>query len=306
MFDVSSLPAPRVVIVLLNWNGREDTLECLDSLRFLRYPNARVLLVDNASSDDSVACVRARHPEVEVIVNAANLGFAAGNNVGIRRALAQGADYVWLLNNDTVVSSEALGALVEEAQQGARVGVVGSVLYEYDRPLAVQAWGGGTLRPWLGITTQHTAPQARVDHIVGASMLLRAEMLREVGLLDEDFFFFMEDTELSLRARRAGWHLRVAPRSFVFHKGGSSLRREGRHRNLIADRLYAQSNGVYLAKYSGALGLLLRLLVLLVRRVGRGEADRALAVAASLLGGYREQRRRAARTPGRRVRPGGP
>ncbi len=285
-------PHPLVFIVVLNWNGWRDTVECLDALRFLRYPNFRVLVVDNASGDGSVAELRARFPELEIIENPANLGFAAGNNVGIRRALTLGADYVWLLNNDTAVSSGALGALVELAERDPRAGVVGSVLREYAVPNNIQAWGGGALRPWLGTTTQFTQARGEVDHVIGASMLLRAGMLRAVGPLDEDFFFFMEDTELSLRARRAGWRVRVAPGSWVFHKGGSSLRAAGGHRNLAADHLYAESNGVYLAKYSGVPALLVRLFTLTLRRLGRGEAGRALPVAASLWRGYWAQRRR--------------
>ena len=286
------VPQPPVFIVVLNWNGWHDTSECLDSLRFLRYENFTVLVVDNASTDGSATELRARFPRIELIENPANLGFAAGNNVGIRRALALGAAYVWLLNNDTVVSSEALSALVALAEQDPRAGIVGSVLYEYAVPNEVQAWGGGALRPWLGTTTQFTAPRAKVDHVVGASMLLRSGMLRSAGLLDEDFFFFMEDTELSWRARRAGWNVRVAPGSFVFHKGGSSLPGQAGRRNLAADHLYAQSNGIYLAKHSGLGALLIRVLTLILRRLRRGEAGRALPVAGSMWRGYWGQRKR--------------
>src|SRR5664279_2479168 len=95
-------------IILLNWNGWQDTIACVESCRKLSYPNFRILIVDNGSTDNSEAILRERLPDIELLQTGANLGFAGGNNVGIRHALAQGADYVWLLNNDTVVDAEAL------------------------------------------------------------------------------------------------------------------------------------------------------------------------------------------------------
>jgi GT2 family glycosyltransferase len=121
----------------------------LSSLEFLDYPDYKVIVVDNGSTDNSVAEIRKAHPQITLLETGRNLGFAGGNNVGIRYALEQGADYVWLLNNDTKADPHALTAMVEVAESDPRIGAVGSVLYYMDEPERVQAWGGvfpGTLR----------------------------------------------------------------------------------------------------------------------------------------------------------------
>src|SRR5690606_10998851 len=120
--------APRVCIVMLNWRCVEDTLRCLESLRNLRYPAYRVMVVDNGSGDDSVVRIAEQFPEVDLVETGANLGFSGGCNVGIRRALEQGADYIWLLNSDTRVDPNALTAMVELAETSPRLGAVGSVI----------------------------------------------------------------------------------------------------------------------------------------------------------------------------------
>ena len=124
---------PLVSIILLNWHGWRDTIACLDSLVSQDYNDYRVLVVDNGSTDDSVARIRAAHPEIPIMETGRNLGFSGGCNVGVRRALEDGADYVWLLNNDTTVDPQALSAMVAVAEADPRVGAVGSVLYGYGR-----------------------------------------------------------------------------------------------------------------------------------------------------------------------------
>ncbi len=135
--------APRVCIVTLNWRGIEDTLGCLESLRQLAYPNFQVVVVDNGSGDDSVVRIADRYPEVDLVETGANLGFAGGCNVGIRRALERGADYLWLLNSDTWVDADALTAMVELAERDPALGAVGSVICDQAVPERVLAWGGG-------------------------------------------------------------------------------------------------------------------------------------------------------------------
>ncbi|BBF65118.1 glycosyltransferase family 2 protein [Acidithiobacillus ferridurans] len=214
-----------VYIVLLNWHGWQDTINCLDSLTTLSYPNYRVLVVDNGSTDDSAVRIRAAHPEVPIIETGRNLGFSGGCNVGIRRALEDGADYVWLLNNDTTVDPQALSAMVAVAEADPRVGAVGSVLYYLDSPQDIQAWGGGRVSFWSGRAHQYlaAASNAKLDYLTAASMLIRRSALEKVGLLDEKFFFmYWEDTDYSFRLRRAGWRIVVAEESTVFHKEHAS------------------------------------------------------------------------------------
>ena len=180
-------------------------------------------MVDNHSSDDSVAQILQAHPTLTVLQTGANLGFGGGCNVGIRHALIQGADYVWLLNNDTLVEADTLSAMARTMAQSSAIGAVGSVIYDMDEPTRVQVWGGGQVQRWLGRARPLRAP-GEPAFISGASMLLRADALRQVGLFDEQrFFMYWEDTDLGFRLRARGWTLAVAPQSRVWHRLSASL-----------------------------------------------------------------------------------
>jgi GT2 family glycosyltransferase len=240
--------SPLVVIVLLNWNNWRDTSECVRSLRGLTYSNYRIVVVDNGSTDESVAELRSRYPEVPVIENGENLGFAKGCNVGIRRALSEGADFVWLLNNDTVVDSNALSALVERALNGERIGAVGSVLYYMSQPERVQAWCGGYVNFWIGRSRLFTKPvrDAALEYIYGASMLIRAEALRSVDLLDEGFYMSWEETDFCFRLRAAGWKLAAASGSVVYHKVSATFTGK---RSLVLDTYFTESARRFFRKH---------------------------------------------------------
>ncbi len=213
----------RVGIVVLNWNGWRDTLDCVASLQALDYRNQALLLVDNGSTDDSLAQFSKVMPTVRLLQTGANLGFGGGCNVGLRQALADGAEYVWLVNSDAIVAPNALSAMVDVAEQNPAVGAVGSVLYEREAPGQVQLWGGGRVNLWLGRST-HCLRPAPIDFVSGASLLLRRSALEQVGLFDEArFFMYWEDTDLGFRLRKAGWQLAVAPQSHIWHKQSASL-----------------------------------------------------------------------------------
>lgn len=220
----------KAFVIVLNWNGWSDTNACLDSLARLDYPRYQVVVVDNASTDDSVERIRAAHPEVTLLQSGGNLGFAGGNNVGIRHALEQGADYVWLLNNDAVADPHALTALVELAERDPSVGAVGSRIFYMDRPTELQAWGGGWANVWTGRSSEHHArvSERELDYLTGCSLLLTRAALERSGLLDDRFFLYFEDTELSFRYRRDGWRLAVAEDSKVWHRGGGTSKRISR------------------------------------------------------------------------------
>ncbi len=164
--------------------------------------------------------LREAFPEIEIIETGSNLGFAGGNNIAIRQALARGAEFVWLVNNDAKVDSHALKALVETARSDSQIGVVGSVIYNMDKPETIQYWGGGTVNLWLGRSFVFTkrVQNHRLQFLGGASMLLRRRALQEVGLLDDGFFMYWEDSDLCFRFQEAGWKLAVAPNSQVWHK----------------------------------------------------------------------------------------
>ena len=220
--------APLVYVLTLNWNRREDTLACLTSLSKLNYLNLRMLVVDNGSEDGTPQAVAARFPNVEVIINPSNLGFAAGCNVGLRLALEQGADYVFLLNNDTLVDPDALHHLM--ALTAPNIGMVAPIIYYAAEPARI--WSVGGMRHPLTIEKrgdkrgewdkgQWEKPLER-DYLVGCALLLSRHFLTRVGLFDERFFMYYEDSDLSFRARQAGFKLLLCPQARIWHKVAAS------------------------------------------------------------------------------------
>jgi GT2 family glycosyltransferase len=215
----------KVTVVLLNWNEWHHTSVCLSSLQQLDYPNFDVVVIDNGSKDDSAARIRQTFPWAKLIENGKNLGFTGGCNAGIRYAQEQGSDFIWLLNNDTMVDPDALRAMVEKAQTDPKIGAVGSVIYFMDEPTHLQCWGGGCVNFWLGKAEHYLKEIAddKIEFITGCSLLLSRAAIDEVGALDEGFFIYWEDADISFRLRRAGWRLAVAGRSKVWHKGSTSI-----------------------------------------------------------------------------------
>lgn len=216
-----------VYIIILNYNGYTDTIACLDSLAHCTYPNYRVVVVDNASSNDSEAQLLAyqecSEQEFTFIQSGANLGFAGGNNVGIRYALERGADYVWLLNNDTVIEPDALTRLMERIESDPDIGICGSRLMYYHDRSRVQGIGGW-YSPLTG-RTGHIIDEANLNqlrYIIGASMLVRAKVFREYGLLSEEYFLYCEEIDIAERIK-INYRLAVATDSVVYHKEGASI-----------------------------------------------------------------------------------
>jgi GT2 family glycosyltransferase len=219
---------PLVYCIVLNWNGWEDTNACLAALREQDYAKLSVVVVDNASTDGSVERITSAFPSVRLIRNQSNCGFSAGNNVGIRIALQEGADYVWLLNNDTAFPSDTATKLVAKAVSDPSVGEVGSVFYHMSAPELLQVWGGATLPSWRMYSPRIVTSPCHFGKdraLMAASVLLRRSTLVQVGLLDEAFFADFEDSDLSFRVRKAGWKLAVAEDTRILHKGGASFAR---------------------------------------------------------------------------------
>jgi GT2 family glycosyltransferase len=239
-----------VCIVLVNWNGWRDTVECVRSCASLDYRPFRVIVVDNGSTDDSAERLRAElgdRGDITLIETRANLGFAGGCNIGIRRALDDGAEYVWLLNNDTVVEPGTLSALTEVFAEQPSAGIAGSKIFYHDRPGVISS-AGGRISPRLGLTTHIGDGEADagqydtvrdVDYVTGASLLVRASVVESIGPMDESYFLYWEEADWCERARTAGWRVLYAPASRVWHKVGASTatdksyvkaRYEGRNR----------------------------------------------------------------------------
>ena len=267
----------QTAVVLVNWNGWRDTVECLASLLALKMRPCAIIVVDNASRDDSVtriaawcrgeegtqaaspapelpafhgfapvdlrwACVGdndpmpATRPDVLLVQSSRNLGFAGGNNIGIRLALAAQVDFVWLLNTDTVVDPDALETLTDRALARPDAGIVGSTLLYYWSPSEIQALGGASFDRRTG-ASRHVGADTRAqdvpldpapivaqtDYVVGASMLVSQAFLTSVGLMCEDYFLYYEEIDWAVRAR-GRFALAYAPQSRVFHKVGGSSR----------------------------------------------------------------------------------
>ncbi|MFZ6028807.1 MAG: glycosyltransferase family 2 protein [Chloroflexota bacterium] len=225
-------PTPSVLIIILNWNGKEDTLACLKSLGQIDYPNAGILVIDNASSDDSVAALRAAYPHIRRIENAANLGFVGGNNQGLETAVQEGYDYALLLNNDTEVAPDFLSRLVQAAHADPEIGITGPQIYYFARPEVL--WSAGGRIDWqrgetsmigIGLTQsgQSTAPYG-VDFVTGCALLIKTSVVAQVGPLDERFFAYYEETEWCVRVARAGYRILLVPAAKIWHKISAEAR----------------------------------------------------------------------------------
>ncbi|HVC35768.1 MAG TPA: glycosyltransferase family 2 protein [Chloroflexota bacterium] len=217
--------APRVGIIVLNWNRLDETIACLESVETLEYPAYEVVVVDNGSTDGSPATIRQRFPAVPLIENRRNLGFAAGNNVGIARLMERGVDYLFLLNNDTEVAADLLRILVDAGERDARVGMLGPTIY-YQDPAHVIWSAGGTVDRY-GVSRHLHADQSeavvsesgqRVDYVTGCAILVKRAVVEAVGVLDERFFMYFEETEWCARARAAGFHVAHVPAARLWHK----------------------------------------------------------------------------------------
>lgn len=208
----------------MNWNGWQDTVDCLASLRKQSYSNLQIIVVDNGSTNDSVERIRSAFPEVRLIETGKNIGFPSGCNVGLRAALAGNAEFVWLLNNDTVCPPDTLRKLVQRAMASPEAGLVGTVLFYAHDPAKVQAWGGGRVKPWIAFTTHFYSPTkfGRNCYTTFASVLARREMLEEVGLLYEGFFMYHDDSDFCLRMQKTHWKIVMAEDTAVLHKEGAS------------------------------------------------------------------------------------
>jgi GT2 family glycosyltransferase len=217
---------PRVLIVVLCYNGVADTVACLESLQRLDYPRADVLIVDNASQDGTPAIIRDRFPDVQVLETGANLGYAAGNNAGLRYALDHGYDYALLLNNDTIVESRLISALVEATEADSRIGVVGPKILYHDRPDVI--WSAGGLIDWRRGTSAMRGLDSRdhgqfdesldMDFVTGCALMIRRAAIESAGLIDERFGMYYEETEWCVRIARAGWRIVYAPEGKLWHK----------------------------------------------------------------------------------------
>jgi len=262
------LSDPRVAIVVLNYRNYRDTVECVRSLERMDYPDLEVVIVDNDSPNESERVLRETFPLHTLIQSGANRGYAAGNNVGLRRAVDGGAELVAILNNDTLVDPDFASRMVAHAAAHPEAGALGALIVREDGspdavsarrvpPLAEIFWNRGPGR-WFGL---HQGLRARayypaltdlkgpteVEVLSGSCLMLRASLLREIGFLDEATFLFWEEFILAEKIRSTSFRTFLFPDVRVLHKGGRSVRSVG----TVATRAYLKSLDHYLERYRG-------------------------------------------------------
>ena len=253
----------KIVVILLNWNNWRETRECLESLKKVTYDNFEVLVVDNGSVEEEKDKIRnfqflIFNFQTKTIWNNENLGFAGGNTVGVKYALKHGADYVMLLNNDTVVAPDFLTHLVRVAESASDYGILGSRIYKYDlsrqahRKAEEIVFDGGEVNKWL-IKARHTFPSGTVPdgnkevaYITGAAMLIKREVVEKIGFMREEYFLYYEDVDWCIRARKAGYKCVLVPASKIWHKV-SATNKEGSPSYIY----YHTRNALMLAKFNG-------------------------------------------------------
>lgn len=329
-----------VHIILLNWNGWQDTIECLESLLHLNYPDYTIVVCDNASSDGSLRKIAewadaklppecanpqlshlitsphrlpvpyrelaraeaesssgtARTPLV-LIQNEANLGFAGGNNIGLRYALADSnCQYCWILNNDTVVEPDALAAMVRLMQRRPEVGLCGSLTLSYWNPRLVQAQGGMTYNGWTGRVPKVTpyleadldVRPARMDYVNGASMLASRAFLDKIGLMEESYFLYFEELDWAMRAK-GKFALGYARDSVIYHKEGATIgtNLDRKKRSLLSERYLSRNRVLFTRRFRpwALPTVLISVCFAAAERFCRGDAKRAGSMVSSMLTG---------------------
>jgi GT2 family glycosyltransferase len=221
---------PEVMIIVLNWNGLSDTLECLESLACLDYSPYEVVVVDNGSTDGSVEAVRGRFPDVTLIENGENLGFVGGNNVALRYALERDVGYVLLLNNDTVVDPRFLTELIRVSETEEEIGISSPLVLYYDVPDEIWTAGatinwanGATKRLWAGEKAGGSESVFDVDFVSGCALLAKREVIKTTGFLDPDYYLYYEEVDWCVRARAQGHRIVCVPRARIWHKVSRSV-----------------------------------------------------------------------------------
>jgi len=229
---------PSAWIIILNWNGKHHLCDCLGSLSAIDYTNYRILLVDNASADGSVIYVKETFPHVQIIGNSCNLGFAEGNNVGIRYALSQGADYLVLLNNDTKVEPDFLSRLIGRGEEKKDIGVLGGKVLMFQNPGIINSTGINLNRfayGWDRDFGENAGTLKReggeVLAVTGCLMAIKKEVFKRIGLLDSAYFAYYEDLDFCLRVwKYTNFKIEYVPDAIIYHKFSASSSLNSRYK----------------------------------------------------------------------------
>ena len=217
---------PLIHVIVLNNNRHEDTLVCLDSLARSDYRNKSVILLDNRSTEHALETIHRAHPEIQIVPLTENLGYAGNNNIGIKAALEKRAEWILVLNDDTALDPSCLSQLVEAGENDPKIGILGPMVYHFDEPEVIQSAGGMLGQRWQSIHLgknevdkgQFRSNRA-VEWISGCAIMVRRALIEQIGLLDEDYFLYWEETDFCIRAAKAGWKIIQVPKAKIWHKG---------------------------------------------------------------------------------------
>ncbi|PJI09729.1 MULTISPECIES: glycosyltransferase family 2 protein [Clostridium] len=226
---------PKIFIIILNYNSYDDTIECIKSLKDIDYSNYNIVIVDNLSTDDSYLKLKNKLKGYNIIEADSNLGYASGNNIGIRYALNNGAEYVCILNSDVVVEKDFLKKLVGKMSENSKIGIAGSCICDYYKRDIIQGMGArinlyfaAARRNFKGENYNEIEKKdVFVDYVEGACFLIKREVFEKIGLIPENYFLFFEETEFCTRTLKAGYKIVSVYSSRVYHKGSATINKFG-------------------------------------------------------------------------------
>ena len=221
----------KVAIIILNWNGKDNTLECLNSVSQIDYPSLEVILVDNASSDGSVSAIKQKFPQTKIVINSSNLGYAQGNNIGVHYALGRGAKYFLILNNDAIVKKDLISEFLKAFQSLPDAGVLGAKICRYYQKETLDHLGGkwSSEKASFQLIGDHLSPKdvpysQKIDYVCGCALFIKKEVVEKVGLFDKRFFLFWEEADFCFRTRKAGFEIYSIGSAIVWHKISASFK----------------------------------------------------------------------------------
>lgn len=258
---------PKISIIILNWNGANDTIECINSLKNIYYDNYNIIVVDNGSEEVDYLLLQQKTPATKIIRSGKNSGFTGGNNIGIRYALESKTDYLLLLNNDTIVEPDFIQPLLRVFVEEKKVGIVAPQINYYDDPQKVWT-AGGTISyirssgfAYSDKTEDRISKNVKeVTFVSGCCMLIKTEAIEKSGLFDDNFFLYGEDVDLCYRTLKSGFRIFVAPKAKIYHKVSSSTSKALKTLPLY----YVTRNRLYLSKKHFNKAFLLTFLYLVV------------------------------------------
>lgn len=213
-------------IILINYKRVDDTIACIESLYHSTYNNFDIILVDNGSNDGSVEILKNKFPNIIIIANQYNFGFSEGNNIGLRTALKNNYKYFLLLNNDTIVEKDSLSHLIDTIKNQPQIGIVGSKILYYDYPDLLWFAGGSfnfnsSKGYHYGIKEKDIGQYnnySETDYVTGCCLLTKRDVLENIGLLDPNYFAYLEDVDFCFRAKIGGYSIVYQPKAVIYHK----------------------------------------------------------------------------------------